>query len=153
MGRLYDAIETGKVELNDLAPRIQALRHQEDQLEASWLDSEEALTQRRIKLADAEVVRSYVDNLRDVLSKSPLTEQKAFIRSFVKEIKVTGKEVLLTYTVPLSPDRISDGMAGVLDTVRGSRAHRTRTCNPLIKSQLLCQIELAPRVATCRSGF
>ncbi len=24
------------------------------------------------------------------------------------------------------------------------RAHRTRTCNLLIKSQLLCQIELAP---------
>ena len=27
------------------------------------------------------------------------------------------------------------------------RAHRTRTCNPLIKSQLLCQIELAPLFA------
>ena len=32
------------------------------------------------------------------------------------------------------------------------RAHRTRTCNPLIKSQLLCQIELAPLfVATVRN--
>jgi hypothetical protein len=32
------------------------------------------------------------------------------------------------------------------------RAHRTRTCNPLIKSQLLCQIELAPLfVATARN--
>ncbi len=29
------------------------------------------------------------------------------------------------------------------DFVSG-RAHRTRTCNQLIKSQLLCQIELAP---------
>lgn len=29
LGRLYDAIETGKVEINDLAPRIQALRHQD----------------------------------------------------------------------------------------------------------------------------
>ena len=135
LGRLYDAIETGKVEINDLAPRIQALRHQEDQLEAARLDMEESLAQRRIKLADAEVVRSYADNLRDVLSKSPLMEQKAFIRSFVKEIKVTGKEVLLTYTVPLSPDGISQGMAEVLDTVGCGRARGTRTHNPLIKSQ------------------
>ncbi len=131
-----------------MAPRIQALRHQEDQLEAARWDMEESLAQRRIKLADAEVVRSYVDNLRDVLSKSPLMEQKAFIRSFVKEIKVTGKEVLLTYTVPLSPDGISQGLAEVLDTVGCGRARGTRTHNPLIKSQLLCQIELAPLFAT-----
>ncbi len=34
------------------------------------------------------------------------------------------------------------------------RAHRTRTCNPLIKSQLLCQIELAPHhfVAAVRNS-
>ena len=30
------------------------------------------------------------------------------------------------------------------------RAHRTRTCNPLIKSQLLCQIELAPHSGSQR---
>ena len=117
LGRLYDALETGKLTLNDLAPRIQALRHQEDQLQAARLELEELLTERRIELADETVVRSYVEDLREVLTNSPLPEQKAFIRSFVKEVRVTGKEVLLTYTIPLPPEGTLQETAAVLDTV------------------------------------
>ena len=71
---------------------------------------------------------------------------------------------MLLYTVLVSPGILcaETGMANgsaVCGTVHprrgqhyprcldGGRAHRTRTCNPLIKSQLLCQIELAPRFA------
>ena len=117
LGRLYDALETGKLSLNDLAPRIQALRHQEDQLQAARLELEELVADRRIHLADEKVVRSYVEDLREVLAGSPLAEQKAFIRSFVKEVKVTGKDVLLTYTVPLPPYGLLQESAVVLDTV------------------------------------
>ena len=116
--RLYDALETGKLSMNDLAPRIQTLRSREDQLQAVRLDLDDALAQRKIELVDADVVRSYVENLRDVLSDSSLVEQKAFIRSFVKEVRVTGKEVLLTYTMPLPPEGSLQETAGVLDTVQ-----------------------------------
>jgi hypothetical protein len=75
------------------------------------------LTERRIQLADEKVVRSYVEDLRQVLANSPLPEQKAFIRSFVKEVRVTGKEVLLTYTIPLPPEGSLQETATVLDTV------------------------------------
>ena len=51
---------------------------------------------RKIELADAKVVRRYVDDLKEVLSSSTLPEQKAFISNFVKEVKVTGSEALLT---------------------------------------------------------
>jgi len=70
LGRLYDALETGKLTLNDLAPRIQALRHQEDQLQAARLELEELLTERKIQLADEKVVRSYVEDLRVALCPS-----------------------------------------------------------------------------------
>ena len=50
-----------------------------------------------------ETVTHYVDDLRNLLEESSLTERKSFIRSFVKEVKVTGDEVLLTYTMPLPP--------------------------------------------------
>ena len=90
LGRLYDALETGKLTLNDLATRIQSLRHQEDQLQAVRLELEELLTERRIQLADEKVVRSYVEDL---------------------------KEVLLTYTMPLSPEGSVLDTATVLDTV------------------------------------
>ena len=120
LGRLYDALETGKLTLNDLAPRIQALRHPEDQLQAAQLELEELLTERRIQLADEKMVRSYVENLREVLTNSSIPEQKAFIRSFVKEVKVTGNEVLLTYTIPLPPEGSLQETAGVFDTVHYS---------------------------------
>ena len=138
LGRLYDALETGKLSLNDLAPRIQALRHQEDQLQAARLELEELLAERKIQLADEKVVRSYVEDLREVLAGSPLAEQKAFIRSFVKEVKVTGKEVLLTYTVPLPPEGLLQESAAVLDTVPLGGPTRTRTWNRAVMSRLLC---------------
>ena len=35
LDRLYDSLESGKLDIHDLAPRIQKLRHQQDQLEAA----------------------------------------------------------------------------------------------------------------------
>lgn len=130
LGRLYDALETGRLTLNDLAPRIQALRHQEDQLQAARLDLEELLAERKIQLADEKVVRSYVEDLREVLTNSPLPEQKAFIRSFIKEVRVTGKEALLTYTIPLPPEGLLQESAAVLDTVHHGGPKRIRTPDP-----------------------
>ena len=57
-------------------------------------------------MASLEVVTRYVEDLRKLFSQSPLTERKAFVKSFVKEVLVTGKEVVLTYTIPLPPEGI-----------------------------------------------
>ena len=65
-----------------------------------------------------ETVKSYVEDLRNLLEDSSLSERKAFIRSFVKELKVTGDNVLLTYTMPLTPRGISEERVGVLSTVQ-----------------------------------
>ena len=139
LGRLYDALETGKLSLNDLAPRIQALRQQEDQLRATQLELEQMLAERKIQLADENVVKGYVDNLREVLSVSPLTEQKAFIRSFVREVRVTGKEVLLTYTIPLPPEGSLQEWAAVLDTVQYGGPGWIRTNDQSVMSRALCR--------------
>ena len=116
--RLYDAIETGKVKLDDLAPRIRQLSTRQEQLQDRKIEIENMLSDRRVELADLKVVRHYVNDLRNLLSESPLTERRAFIRSFVKEVKVTGDEALLTYTVPLPPEGITNEKAGVLPTVQ-----------------------------------
>ena len=55
------------LEINDLAPRIQALRHQEDQLQAARLELQDLLAENRIRPIGAEVVRRYVEELRRVL--------------------------------------------------------------------------------------
>lgn len=125
LGRLYDALETGKLTINDLSPRIQELRHREDQLQAARLDLEGSLSQRQVRLTDPEIVKGYVENLQQVLSGSQLLEQKAFIRSSVKEVRVTGDEVVLTYTMPLTPEGINQDKERVLDTVQYGGRCRT----------------------------
>jgi len=68
-------------------------------------------------LADLETVTRYVDDLRSLLDESSLAERKSFIRSFVREVKVTGDEVLLAYTVPVLSQGISEERVGVLCSV------------------------------------
>ena len=115
---LYDAMETGKIDLDDLAPRIHELRNHQEKLQARRVQIESFLSDRRVELASPEIVKSYVDDLRNLLNNSSLAERRAFIRSFVKEVKVTGDEVLLTYTMPLSPTGVSEEKVGVLSTVQ-----------------------------------
>ncbi len=68
---------------------------------AHW-EMENLLSDRKVELADMETVKSYVEDLRNLLEDSQLTERKSFIKSFVREVRVTGTEVLLSYNIPLS---------------------------------------------------
>jgi site-specific DNA recombinase len=70
-----------------------------------------------MELADAETVARCVSDLHDLLNESSLAERKTFIRSFVKEVKVTGDEVLLTYTIPMLPKGITEEKLPVLSIV------------------------------------
>ena len=93
----------------------------------------------------------YVDDLRDVLSQGSLTEQKTFIRSFVKEVKVTGKEVVITYTIPLPSKGSLQETAAVLDTIHYGGAGGIRTRYLLTASQALSQLSYSPRIASYSS--
>ncbi|MBT9143275.1 MAG: hypothetical protein AAGB97_06915 [Dehalococcoidia bacterium] len=107
----------GKLRLEDLTPRIQQLRHRQEQLQSRKWDLETLLSDRRVELASLETVTRYVDDLRSLLGESSLTERKSFIKSFVKEVKVAEGEVLITYTMPLPPEGMSQERVGVLSSV------------------------------------
>jgi site-specific DNA recombinase len=115
--RLYDALETNRLGMDDLAPRIQELRRRQVQLLSTRAELEQKLSDRRVYIADMETVTRYVQDLRDLLDDSPLMERKAFIKSFIKEARVTGAEVALTYTIPMSPRRVTSEELAVLPIV------------------------------------
>ena len=119
--RLYDSLETGKVELADLAPRIKELRARQEKLLARKVELETLLSDRRVELASPEIVKSYVADLRTLLTRSELTERRAFIRSFVKEVRVTNDEVVISYTMPLVSNGLSEDKIGVLPIVQHGR--------------------------------
>ena len=127
LGKLYDAIETGKIELNDLSPRMQQLRQRQNQLHTAKQQLEQELSERRIELADAATVSACVNDLRNLLTETSLAEKKSFIRSFIKEIKVTGEQVVLTYTIPMSTKGLTEEQLPVLSIVHDGGAEGVRT--------------------------
>ena len=137
LDKLYDALELSSLEVDDLAPRIQQLKHRKDKLQASKWELEWQLKDRRAELADVETVTRYVEDLRSLLSESSLVERKSFIKSFAKEARVTGNEVSLTYTIPMPPRDITKEKVSVLPIVQYGGPLWTRTTDPgLIRTVL-----------------
>ncbi|MFC1865383.1 recombinase family protein [Chloroflexota bacterium] len=118
LNKLYDAVETGNISLNDLAPRIRDLRSRQEKLLARRSELEIAMSDRKVELADMKLVKSYINDLRNTLDDGLLTDRRAFIRSFIKEIIVSKQEVKLIYTIPLLPDGLKEECVGVLPIVR-----------------------------------
>jgi site-specific DNA recombinase len=123
--RLYDAIETGKVNLNELVPRIRELQSRQEQLQLRRIEIENQMSDRRVELADLETISGYVEDLHELLKEGSLAERRSFIRSFVKEIRVTGNEAVLSYSIPLLPEKVAIGKEGVLPTVQYSGRYWT----------------------------
>jgi len=90
--RLYDALETGKLGLEDLAPRIRVLRERQEQLQIARDEVQDILANRRVKIADLESVVTYAADLKNLLMQGSLAERKAFIRSFEKKLKSREKK-------------------------------------------------------------
>jgi len=149
--RLYDSLETGKLSINDLAPRIQSLRHHQDQLEATREEILELQAGPRAELADIELLVKCVEDLRNLLAQGSLAEQKAFIHSFVKAITVADSEMVLTYTIPLPPEGILQERAGVLPIIQpGSggwfRTNQLRSAGPMPRPRADLQSYWCPQI-------
>jgi hypothetical protein len=107
--KLYGALETGQLSLEDLAPRIKELRSQIEESESrhSSFDStrETALRLRR------EEVLSQVGDFQQVLLGGSFLERKRFLRSFIRRVVIPhdGDEGSgeMEYTLPLVPQGLS----------------------------------------------
>ena len=144
LGRLYEALETGKLALADLAPRIQALRQRQEQLQQARQEIQDGTRDKRREMLDLRAVTAYVNDLRAVLTEGSLGEQKGFIKSFVREIVVSPTHALLRYTAPFLPDAAQEERAGVLSIVPSGGAEGTRTPDPLHAMQVLSQLSYSP---------
>lgn len=116
--RLYDAIETGKLILNDVVDRIHDLRQRQEQLQLRRVEIESQISDRKVELADLERVSHYTEDLHALLQDGSLAERRAFIKSFIKEVRVIGDEAVLTYSPPFLPDKLTVEREGVLPTVQ-----------------------------------
>jgi hypothetical protein len=102
---LYRALESGKLDIDDLAPRIKEIREQIDHLEAQkehllLIDTNPP----EIKV-EMPALKSYVKDLGDLLKTGSIIEQRGFLRSFVKRISVNHPKVTIDYSIPINKEK------------------------------------------------
>ena len=79
--------------------------------------AEEALRCKVVDISNPQVVRDYANDLRGLLERSSITEQRSFLKSFVESIKVDDSEVKVYYTIRMPPSSITEERVGVLPFV------------------------------------
>ena len=148
LSRIWHFIgETDNIDMADAGNHIRELRDRQEVLEDEASAAREILTQRRSVLDDVNTIEAYAKEMRDFLKHSELTERKAFIQSFVKEIVVIPGDALLRYTVPMPSDSLIPGKAieklalndPVLVSVHRSPPEKARTgCGQRDRRPICC---------------
>ena len=93
------AIETTDIDMADAPDRIKEHRERKERLEDAAGYARAVLSQRRAYLDDVNTIAAYAKDMKDFLEESELTERRAFIESFVKEIIVIPGDALIRYTM------------------------------------------------------
>jgi site-specific DNA recombinase len=120
LGRIWNAIETSDIDMADASDRIKEHRERKERLEDAAADARAILSERRAHLDDVKTISAYAKDMRDFLNESELTERRAFIESFVKEIVVMPGDALMRYTVPMPDDSLIPGRATEKVALNGS---------------------------------
>ena len=135
LDRLYNLVETTDMDIEDFKPRIRDHRERQQRLEAAAEDARSMLSERRVVLDDVETITRHALDMGEFLKASELTESRAFIESFVKEIVVSPGNAVVRYSIPMPEDSRIPGKDAedvalhgpVLSTVKLSGRWRTRT--------------------------
>ena len=120
LGRIWHFIETSDAVMTDASDRIRKHRERQERLEYFAEQARAVLAQRRKVLDDANTIAAYAKDMKDFLKESELTERRAFIQSFIKEIVVVPGDALLRYTVPMPDDSSIPGRPAEKVALNGS---------------------------------
>ena len=120
LGRIWHFIETSDAVMADASDRIREHRERQERLEYFAEQARAVLAQRRKVLDDANTIAAYAKDMKDFLKESELTERRAFIQSFIKEIVVVPGDALLRYTVPMPDDSLIPGRTAEKVPLNGS---------------------------------
>ncbi len=104
LDRIWHFVESTDLDMADASERILEHRHRREQLEAAAEEARAVLSQRRELLDSADTIAAFAQDMSEFLKNSELTETKAFVRSFVKEVQVKPGKATIIYTIPTPED-------------------------------------------------
>ena len=159
---IWDALETSNLDVAEASERINEHRERKERLEDAAEDARAILSERREHLDDVDTIAAYARDMKDFLQESELTERRAFITSFVKEIMVIPGDALIRYTVPMPGDsflsgRVTERVAledSVLTTVhvRPPTHQRIRQTELPAPTRERCSLATSPSASGIRRG-
>ena len=135
LGRIWQFVETTDIETADAADRIKEHRERQGQLETAAQEARAMLADRRLMLDSADTIAAFAQEMSEFLKTSELTETKAFVRSFVKEVQVKPGKATIIYTIPTPEDSPVGGAdasevalnGGVMNSVRSGGLDWTKS--------------------------
>ena len=148
LGRIWHLVETTDTDMADASDRIKEHRERQRRLEASAEEARAILSQRREVLDDVETITTYAQDMSEFLKDSELTERRAFIETFVKEIVVMPGKAVVRYTIPISQSTQKT------ELLLGGRSEEFRVGNDAeASSQLVWDVEGRLHGEECEGGL
>ena len=127
LGRIWNAIETTDIEMADAPDRIREHRERKEKLEVAAEEARALLADRREFLDSADVIATFAQEMSDFLKTGELTQTRAFVHSFVKEVEVKPGKAAIVYSIPTPEDSSLGGAnfaeVALNDGVRSSVRH------------------------------
>ena len=120
--KLYVALESGKLEMDDLAPRIKELRASQHELQQQRDNLLSRIESDEPEEVDPKEVLDYVNELEQVLGEKSFLQQKTFLRQFVKRMEFNPEGVVLDYTIPVPAGKNRTSTKEVLYIKQDGRA-------------------------------
>ena len=136
LDRLYDLVETTtEFNMAHFADRIRDHKERKERLESAAEGARAVLAQRRAVLDDVKTITAYAQDMSRFLQRSELTERRAFIETFVKEIELLPDNAVVRYSVPMPDDSLIPGKkvqeiplnGSVVSSVNGSPPDLTKS--------------------------
>ena len=137
LGHVYAALESGSVDIDDLAPRLKELRARQRELDEKKDEALDEMNQRGDSLLNPTAFRSHLGDLKGMLQSASFLERKTFLGSFIRRIDFTRQEVGIEYTMPIPVGDGSTKTTEVLSVRRVGSAGWIRTSDPSVNSRLL----------------
>ena len=131
LGRIWQVIETTDIEMADASERIREHRERKEKLEIAAGEARALLSDRRQFLDSADTIAAFAAEMGEFLKTSELTETKAFVRSFVKEIVVKPGRAAIVYSIPTPGDSPIGGADAVEIALNGGVMNSVRHGGPL----------------------
>ena len=146
LGRIWNFIETSDTEMADASDRIREHRERKETLEIAAEEARALLKERRQFLDSADTIATFAEEMSDFLKTSELTETRAFVHSFVKEVVVKPGRAAIVYSIPTPDDSPMGGADAaeialngrVMNSVQSGGLARVRTWDQSVMSRPLC---------------